>query len=295
MLTFSVIVTTFDRPGLLTEALGSVFRQTVRDLEIVVVDDAGSVPARVPDDPRVRLVRRARRGGPAAARNTGIEHARGRFICFLDDDDLYTPDRLEVVAPHLDRAPLVLVWARYLDGPANPGRLLEGDVHNVILDTTTPHLGTVTIHRDAIVPFDETYFASEDLEWWLRQSRVSRVTTIPSFSYLVRRHEGPREGWGTQARIDHQLRLLAQYHGYFAEHPRARAFRWRRIGLMRLALGNYAGARAAFAASFAARPHARTAWHFLRAVRRGRAGVGGGAGKEEGARTRWAAPGLPGP
>lgn len=272
---FSVIVPTFDRPALLRMAVESVLHQSLPDFEIIVVDDGGTKPIEVPAEPRIRVVRRDHRGGPAAARNTGIAHARGRFICFLDDDDLYTFHRLEVVAQHLDRTPLVLVWARYLEGQAKPGRRLEGNVHDVILDATTPTLGTVTIRRDVIVPFDETYFAAEDLEWWLRQSRACPVTTVPSFSYLVRRHSGAREGWGTSARIENQLRLLRQHEAYFQDHPRARAFRWRRIGLMRLALGDSSGARAAFTTSFAARPSARTAWHFLRSLWMGREEIPG--------------------
>jgi len=135
----------------------------------------------------------------------------------------------------------------------------------VILDATTPPLGTVTVRRDLIVPFDETFFASQDLEWWLRQTQVCRVATVPSFAYMVRKHPGAREGYGTEARIEHSLRLLERYRDYFDRHPRARAFRWKRIGLMRLSLGDRAGARAAFLRSLGADPSLRTAWHFLRA------------------------------
>ena len=89
---FSVIIPTYNREQLSTEAIRSVLDQTIQDFEIVVVNDGGNVPI-VPDDPRIRILTKAN-GGPASARNHGIRAAQGRYITFLDDDDLYTPDRL---------------------------------------------------------------------------------------------------------------------------------------------------------------------------------------------------------
>ena len=91
---FSVIVPTYQRPPFLLEALDSVRRQTIESFECIVVDDGSPEPVRLANDDRVRLVRRPINGGVAAARNTGIDHARGRYITFLDDDDVYTPTRL---------------------------------------------------------------------------------------------------------------------------------------------------------------------------------------------------------
>ena len=89
---FSVIIPTYNREQLSTEAIRSVLDQTMQDFEIVVVNDGGDVPI-VPDDPRIRILTKPN-GGPASARNHGIRAAQGRYITFLDDDDLYTPDRL---------------------------------------------------------------------------------------------------------------------------------------------------------------------------------------------------------
>ena len=90
----SVILPVYNRPGLLVEAVDSVFAQTYRSFEIVIVDDgstdgtpevAQSLAHRHPDV--VRYVRREN-GGSAAAMNTGLRHATGEFIQFLDSDDL---------------------------------------------------------------------------------------------------------------------------------------------------------------------------------------------------------------
>ena len=92
----TVVITTHDRPGLAHRAVDSVLAQTVSDLEVVVVDD-GSSTAFVPavDDPRVSVIRRETAAGVGAARNRGLEAARGAWITFLDDDDTLAPEMLE--------------------------------------------------------------------------------------------------------------------------------------------------------------------------------------------------------
>ncbi len=93
----SVIIPTYGRPAALRRAVDSVLAQTVDDLEVVVVDDHGTPPAPPHEDRRVRVLRLPDNGGVSAARNLGIEQARGEWIAFLDDDDLWYPRRLEAL------------------------------------------------------------------------------------------------------------------------------------------------------------------------------------------------------
>jgi glycosyltransferase involved in cell wall biosynthesis len=95
-----VVIATRDRwPLLSTTALRSALRQQGVSWEVVVVDDGSSdgTAERVIriGDPRVRTLRHERPLGVAAARNTGIEVSRGRWIAFLDDDDLWSPHKLQ--------------------------------------------------------------------------------------------------------------------------------------------------------------------------------------------------------
>lgn len=274
---FSVIVATYARPQFLEEAVGSVLAQTVRDFECIVVDDASPDPARVPDDPRVRLVRRSENGGEPAARNTGIRHARGRYLAFLDDDDLFTPDRLALALEGLARAPVSICWRRPLGGPVGENRVLEGRVHDVILDHLTPQMGQVAVDRAAALPFDEDFAALTDVEWWLRTAGTLPVSTVRRVGLLYRVHRGPRNRNGLEARVRCSLMLLDRHAPYFETHPRAAAFRWKRIGLMADLLGDRPLARAAFRRSLRLRPEARTVWHLVRSLRPSRAGGAGGA------------------
>src|SRR5918995_1163359 len=93
----TVVVPTRNRPRLLQRTLQSILaQQALADLEVIVVDD-GSWPNGAPEpatDARVRVVRHQTRAGVAAARNRGIALARGRWIAFCDDDDVWAPDKL---------------------------------------------------------------------------------------------------------------------------------------------------------------------------------------------------------
>lgn len=102
----SIVLPTHNRPGLLREALDSLRRQTFPNWEALIVDDASS-PAVTLDqeDPRIRILRHDSAQGGAAAKNTGIQHAQGDILAFLDDDDCYAPRYLERALDMLDRHP----------------------------------------------------------------------------------------------------------------------------------------------------------------------------------------------
>jgi len=94
----SVIVRTYNRPDLLKEALESVKNQTFRDFETIVVNDGGDKKAqqvaKEVNPPNLRYYY-APHGGPASALNRGLEMTRGKYIAFLDDDDIFYPQHLE--------------------------------------------------------------------------------------------------------------------------------------------------------------------------------------------------------
>ena len=92
----SVVITTYNRPESLRKALESVKKQTYSPIEIVVVDDAGKIPAdKSISDKNVVFVRHKINKGLALARNTGFRKARGEYVAFLDDDDEFLPEKIE--------------------------------------------------------------------------------------------------------------------------------------------------------------------------------------------------------
>lgn len=267
--TCSVIVPTHNRPAMLAEAVASILAQRAATVECIVVDDGSTPPVEPAGDRRIIVVRRDVPGGPAAARNLGLAAAGGDVVAFLDDDDLWLPGRLDLALAGLERAPVALCRDAPLTNPAAPitGRVLEGRVHDVILDATTPPLDVTAVRRSDALSFDEGFLGTEDVEWWLRMTERLTVATVAEVGVLVRSHGGDRGLAGTRARIDGSLRLLAQHRSYFDSHPEARSFRWRRIGIMAAGIGDRSLARRAHLRSLRARPSLRSAVHLARTLR----------------------------
>jgi len=264
---FSVMIPTYNRPGLLRLAVNSVLRQSVTDFECIVVDDAGPTPVEPVSDGRVRVVRHAsNRGGPAAM-NTGLREARGRYVAFLDDDDLYTADRLALALEGLASAPIAICLRRGSDGTSGGNRLLNGLVHDHILDGLTPNTGQVAVDRSIAPTFDERFIAGYDVEWFLRLTEHYPVRTTTQVGFVYRVHDGIRHGNGAETRVWASRLLLQKHAQYFRRHPRAAAFRWKRIGLLSARLGDHRVARRAFVRSLRIRPEVRTAWHLARSLR----------------------------
>jgi len=95
----TVVIPTFNRLALLREAVESVKAQTYDDWELLVVDDGSTDQTaeyvQAEQDQRIDLIRSAHCGIVGAVRNVGVRHARGRFVAFLDSDDLWRPAKLE--------------------------------------------------------------------------------------------------------------------------------------------------------------------------------------------------------
>jgi glycosyltransferase involved in cell wall biosynthesis len=120
----SVVMPTYNRERLASAAIESILGQTLRDLELLLVDDASSdgsaeaLSARARSDPRVRLLRMRANRGCNAARNQGFRRARGRYVALLDDDDLALPGRLEASVARLEAEPeldVVSCGYRFID------------------------------------------------------------------------------------------------------------------------------------------------------------------------------------
>jgi glycosyltransferase involved in cell wall biosynthesis len=96
---YTVIIPTHNRPDLVVRAIRSVYSQTCPPHQVIVVDDASQPPLVLPADlagGRTRLIRNERSTGGAAARNTGLREAATEIVAFLDDDDEWLPEKMEI-------------------------------------------------------------------------------------------------------------------------------------------------------------------------------------------------------
>ncbi len=177
----TVIIPTYNRVGMVIEAVASVLAQTWRDFEVVVVDDASTdgTAAALAECREVRLLRHSQRRGVSAARNTGIRAARGEWLAFLDSDDLWRPEKLaRQMAYLLARPGLCLcqtdeTWVRRGSRVNKPWshRKKAGRIFLPSLARCVVSPSAVILHRRLIEAhggFDETLPAAEDYDLWLR-------------------------------------------------------------------------------------------------------------------------------
>ncbi len=181
MTTVSAIIPTFNRAGMVGEAVASVLSQTFADLELLVVDD-GSTDDTAEElsrfrDPRL-TVRRTPNRGVSAARNMGIAMARGRFVAFLDSDDLWLPEKLARQMAFMERTGHAAsqtqeTWLRR-GRRVNPRRVhlkKDGDFFQSALALCLVSPSSVMIQKEflnRVGGFDENLAACEDYDLWLR-------------------------------------------------------------------------------------------------------------------------------
>ncbi|UQI49675.1 glycosyltransferase family 2 protein (plasmid) [Streptomyces sp. HU2014] len=186
----SVIIPTADRPGPLHRALRSLARQTFRNFEAIVVRDAGPPVRSVVDswkpDLALTLIDIEPRQGVSHARNTGLAAARGEYVAFLDDDDIFLPGHLEAAHHALKDGRADAVYGGALVSPRwiedlprdDPGSLQRKDyVFNdaYLLVANYVHTGSIVARNfsSTTARFDEEMTHCEDWDLWLTLRRMA--------------------------------------------------------------------------------------------------------------------------
>lgn len=115
----SVVIPMYNSGKYITPTIQSVLCQTYNNLEVLVVDDCSKdnsievVEGLAKNDARIRCIPQEKNGGAAVARNRGIREAKGRYIAFLDSDDLWTPDKIEKQLALMKEKNAVFVYCAY--------------------------------------------------------------------------------------------------------------------------------------------------------------------------------------
>lgn len=177
---FSVVIPVYNRADMLRAAVDSVLAQSERDFEIVVVDDGSKDhPERVlPADPRIRFFAQENKGG-GAARNSGIDRARGRFVAFLDSDDVYLPSHLAAMRALLEHTTDTVGYARMVVDRGcgrtflKPPRAIAASEHMatyLLCDRGFVPTITVVVARETArrVRYHEDLRAAEDTDFAIR-------------------------------------------------------------------------------------------------------------------------------
>jgi glycosyltransferase involved in cell wall biosynthesis len=271
----SIIIPTYNRSTSLPLAVQSVFDQTFADWELVVVDDAS--PADVPaalaahlDDPRVRVVRRPTNGGAAAARNTGIMHATGRYVCFLDDDDTYLPGKLAYQVLALDDAPpdIAAVGGRceLTSGKrahTPPAELRRGDLLRLAYGNL--QLGALLFRRSVVAAlgFDESLTVIDDWDLHVRILERHRIVREDVAVARWQSHEGPRLSQDAAVVVRDWEAMHDKYLSEIRRDRSGHATWHRKIAVEHLRIGNMQAARRHLIASLQIVPWDVRQWLLL--------------------------------
>ena len=224
----SVIIPTYRHRDYVRETLKSVFAQTFTDYEVIVVndgspDDTGEVLAPLVEAARIRYFEQSNQG-QAVARNRGLAAARGEFLAFLDDDDLWPTDKLERQVRLLrEHSGVVVAYgqveiigggaqSRYprLDAPS--GEVFDSFVRAGWIRSP----GQALIRRTAlerIGGFDPDIWGTDDWDLWLRLSRTGEFVYDPALALMYRSHEGNASRHFTRMHLN-AMKVLRKHLGW---------------------------------------------------------------------------------
>lgn len=223
----SVILPTYNRCLLLKRAINSVLCQSFTNYELLVVDDCSTDNTQDEvlsiQDNRIQYIRHRQNKGGSAARNTGINHSKGNYISFLDDDDEYSLDRLSNLIVALKNKPecgyvLSKMVLKTVDNTihvpkSNP---LPFTYVDVLLGRIPPVYHTTLIRKEVLVYFDESLPRWQDLDFMVRLRQKSQPLFVDKITYICNMHEVHDRITGDTGALEESIRVFEDK--YFSKH-----------------------------------------------------------------------------
>lgn len=198
----SVVIPTFNCAKYLPESVGSAVSQTFAEKEVIVVDDGSTdntKEALAPFRDRIIYIRQEN-SGASSARNRGVTQSRGKYIAFLDADDIWVPEKLRKQVEFFERQPESVKltytdWEYFFDPPeVSPHWILkisayEGRVTKQLFCHDFIYTPTVMVEREFLTslgPFDSGLAIAEDYDMWLRASAFCEFRFLSEVLTAVR-------------------------------------------------------------------------------------------------------------
>ncbi|MCK0470088.1 glycosyltransferase family 2 protein [Halalkalibacter sp. APA_J-10(15)] len=225
---FSVVIPTYNRESLLKEAIKSVLNQTFQNFEVLVVDD-GSTDKTLEiiddfHDDRIKKLRNNRVKGGGGARNTGIYKATGKWVAFLDDDDVWLEEKLELQYKQIMclSEKYVIVYTGYekydFDNNKVERKILpqkKGDIYyDLLYKNYIGTFSTVAIKREPLLSIgglDESLEARQDLDLYVRLADKYSVDYINKSLVRYRYSNTDRITLNTKKRLQGNKKFHEKY------------------------------------------------------------------------------------
>jgi len=207
MPTISIIIPAYNAAKTIIDTVDSVRRQTINDWELIIVNDGSTDNTQeiveAISEPRLKLITFTN-GGVAQARNRGIAEAQGKYVAFLDADDLWLPNKLERQLQALERTPEAIAaysWTYFMDEQqdgyvyhSSPSYQYDRDVYPQLLQGDFIHSGSnILVRRQALAQaggFEPNCNGCEDWDMWLRLAAIGNFVVVPQHQILYRRAVG---------------------------------------------------------------------------------------------------------
>ena len=215
---FSIILPTYNRALFLSRSIGSVIKQSFQDWELIVIDDGSTDHTKEVvnsfNDPRIKYFYQEN-SERSAARNKGIDQANSDWVCFLDSDDEYLPEHLEVIHKCLmsKDSPRFILTGNIIKNKNSQIKhpLINMDA-NVLVEIATKFvlMNSICIEKRILEQeqFNETYKIWEDTHLWLRIAAQYPVYQIEEYTTIQHIHE---QGTVVQGMKKISLIEVAQY------------------------------------------------------------------------------------
>lgn len=199
----SVIVPVYNRERLVTETVASILQQTYRNIEIVLINDGSTddslevIRALEQEHPDIIRIIDQKNQGQTIARNQGIRNARGKYIAFLDSDDLWVPDKLERQIPLFNEGVgLVYGGVEFINELGETTGFdacdlsMQGNIYLQLLVKNRMTGGSVVILAEALEKvglFDPEFKAAENWDLWVRicKEYEARLVNKPVVKYRL--------------------------------------------------------------------------------------------------------------
>jgi glycosyltransferase involved in cell wall biosynthesis len=197
---FTIVIPTYNRAGIIVKTINSVLAQTFEDFEVIVVDDGSTDNTEAVietfTDPRIRYIKKLNeeRG---AARNAGARIATGKFVNFVDSDDLLYTHHTEEARKTILQNPEINIFHLGYDVKDGAGKVLRdssnvSNINHQLLTGNVLSCNGVFIERITALenPFSEKRIQIEDWELWLRLAAKYKFLHVPVItSTVVSHHE----------------------------------------------------------------------------------------------------------
>ena len=241
----SVVITTYRRKAeCVREAIESVLGQTYQNIEVIVVDDNGEgssysseIATMCELFDRVTYIRNKTNSGAQFSRNTGILSATGEYIAFLDDDDIWAPEKTEIQLSFFGDPTVGMVYCDgysfFDDDKSNLGVFREASLFDRPisheLELFNDYIGSTSqaiIKRDcfaAVGLFDCDMPARQDYELWLRISKRYKIVGTPEKLLYYRKHSGERISTNWSKCHESYKLILSKYRSDYNRNKYAKA------------------------------------------------------------------------